>query len=170
MLDRMIIDIARWIFIIAIFFIAFGCSLFFIFSFFSVVLQQQNALIQSSTSSINSSISIINQSSTAINNGNCPDYFYQLLNQTIPVIVDATEGDTTNNDNNQDAWERLPNYPTLKKVGHYPAIHYFGQSFGTTLLTIFFTLFNVIGELGVPVSIQNSKIESSSNLFLGSWL
>jgi hypothetical protein len=169
MLDRMIIDIVKWIFIIIIFFIAFGCSLFFIFSFFSVALQQQNALTQTSALGINSSISIINKNSTVINNGNCPDYFYQLLNQTVPVIVDETNTDTAGN-NSLDVCQQSSDYSTLEEIGHYPAIHYFGQSFGATLLTTFFTLFNVIGEIGMPVSIQNSKIESSSNLFLGSWL
>jgi len=153
MLDRMMIDIARWISLIVIFFIAFACSLYLIFSYFALVLQQQNALIQSSTSSINSSISIIHQNSTVLNNGNCPDYFYQLLNETIPVIVDDNGYDTTNNDNNLDACQRSPHYAKLQEVGHYPAIHYFGESFEATVLTTFFTLFNVIGELGMPVSI-----------------
>ncbi|CAF0906842.1 unnamed protein product [Rotaria sordida] len=150
MLDRMIIDIVKWISIIIIFFIAFNCSLYYIFSFFSIVLKQQNTLIKSSSSS-NSSISIIDKNSTIANYVQCPDYFYELLNQTIPLLNNIE--DNNNNNNNIDTnnfCQQSSNYDTLTQIGPYPAIYYFGESFNSTILTTFFTLFGVIGENGIP--------------------
>ncbi|CAF2859314.1 unnamed protein product [Rotaria sp. Silwood2] len=150
MLDRMIIDIAKWIGLIIIFFIAFNCSLYFIFSFFSVVLEQKNTLIKSSYNS-NSSISILDQNSTIAYYAQCPDNFYQLLNQTILLLNNI--GDYNNNKNNIDTNEfcqQSSNYGTLTQVGPFPAIYYFGESFKSTILTTFFTLFGVIGNNGVP--------------------
>ncbi len=150
MLDRMMIDISRWIIMIVIFFIAFSCSLYLLFSYFAVALQQQNTLTQSS-SIINSSISIIDQNSTIINYATCPDYFYKVLNQSTPFIIYYQETDNTDKNGNIFC-QQSPDYNTYKEIGPYPAIYYFGQSFQTTLLTTFFTLFNVIGEIGMPVS------------------
>jgi len=171
----MMVDIARWIAMMIIFFIAFACSIFLIFSYFSVVLQQQNALSQSS-SVINSSILITNTNSTIINNGKCPDDFYKLLNQSIPLIINNNEDyysdyyddyyfyDYDNNNDNGDtnySCQQTSNYDLVKEIGPYPAIYYFGQSFGSTILTTFFTLFGVIGTIDTPVSIQNSKLKLS---------
>ena len=148
MLERMMIDIARWFFFILIFFIAFACSLFFIFSSFSLLLQQQNTFIQPSGSTTNSPTTTTNTS-----NGNCPAYFYQLLKQSIPtVVVNDIDKDNTNNDN-LDFCQQTSNYDTLKSIGPYPAIHYFGQSFQSTLLTTFYTLFGVVADNNIPVNI-----------------
>ncbi|CAF1047029.1 unnamed protein product [Rotaria sp. Silwood1] len=147
MLDRMIIDIAKWIGIIIIFFIAFNCSLYFIFSFFSAVLEQQNTLVKSLYNS-SSSISIIAKNSTTAIYPQCPDYFYQLLNQTISLLNNTL--DKNNNIDTNDFCQQSSNYNKLTKIGHYPAIYYFGESFKSTLLTTFFTLFGVIGENGIP--------------------
>jgi hypothetical protein len=124
----------------------------------------------SSSSTINnSSTSIINPNSTIINNGKCPDYFYELLNQSIVLPTD--NGDNSNtNQNNSDFCQQAPDYSIRQKIGSYPAIYYFGQSFQSTLLTTFFTLFNVIGAIGRPVSIQNKKFYSSFDFFLESWI
>ena len=155
MLERMMIDIAKWLVIILIFFVAFACALFLIFSYFAVVLEQQNALIQT-LSNIGSTTptSITQNSSTIANNPQCPDYFYQLLNQSIPILIDSGANNGGDNTDNQTFCEQSSQYTTLEEVGPYPGIHYFGQSFGSTLLTNFFTLFGVIGENGAPVSIQ----------------
>ena len=148
------IDIVRWVFFILIFFLAFACSLFVIFSFFSAFLQQEHTFMQSSTSTLNFSTTIINSS-----NGNCPDYFYQLLNQPIPTgQIDKSNNDNNNsntNGNDLDSCQQSSNYDTLKTIGFYPAIHYFGQSFQSTLLTTFFSLFGVIAENGIPVNIRH---------------
>jgi hypothetical protein len=155
MLDRMMIDIAKWILIILIFFISFACSLFLIFSYFSVVVQQQNTLLQASSSiSSSTSTSVMDYNSTTTNNAKCPSYFYELLNQSIPLIaVSADDDNSDNSDNNTDFCQQSSNYDTYQKVGPYPAIHYFGRSFEATIVTTFFTLFGVIGE-GEPVSMS----------------
>lgn len=149
MLDRTMIDIAKWIVIILIFFLAFACSLFLIFSYFSVVLQQTNLL-----SGSNSLVADSTSTSTTITNAKCPDYFYVLLNETISIIPDTTDQTNTST---EDFCEQTSNYDVLTRVGPYPGIYYFGRSFEATLLTTFFTLFGVIGENGVPVSVYKQK-------------
>jgi len=150
MLNRMMIDIAKWIFIILIFFISFACSLFLIFSYFSVVVQQQNTLLQASSSiSSSTSTSVMDYNSTTTNNAKCPSYFYELLNQSIPLITDSADYDYS--DDNTDFCQQSSNNGTYQPVGPYPAIYFFGQSFEATLLTTFFTLFNFIGN-STPVS------------------
>jgi hypothetical protein len=99
---------------------------------------------------INSSITV--QNLTRLDNANCPDYFYEILNQTIVLItVDNNENDNDNVDPTVFC-QQSSNYGTYLIVGPYPAIYYFGQSIQATLLTTFFTLFGVIGD-GTPVSI-----------------
>ena len=68
------------------------------------------------------------------------------------MIIDNEDDVNTNEDNN-DFCQQTSNYATLTEIGHYPAIYYFGQSFQSTLLTTFFTLFAIIGENDIPVSI-----------------
>jgi hypothetical protein len=109
MVERMIVDILKWIVIILIFFIAFACSLFLIFSHFAISLQQQKEF--------------------------SPD-----------VSIYEFEDDGT--------CSRTENYDKIASVGSYPAIHYFGQSFGATILTTFFTLFGVIGEDNVAARVS----------------
>jgi hypothetical protein len=166
MLSRMMVDISKWIVIIIIFFIAFACSLFLIFSYFAVVLEQQNILIQLATAiESTTSTPIIQDNSTISNNPQCPDYFYELLNQSVPIIIDNTDnsGDDNTDDNNTCA--QSSQYTTIKRVGPYPGIYYFGQSFGSTMLTTFFTLFGVIGENGVPVSIHINRLAKNIDCF-----
>jgi len=152
MLNRMMIDIAKWIFIILIFFISFACSLFLIFSYFSVVVQQQNTLLQASSSiSSSTSTSVMDYNCTTTNNAKCPSYFYELLNQSIPLITESTDYDYS--DDNTDFCQQSSNNDTYQPVGSYPAIYFFGQSFEATLLTTFFTLFNIIGH-SEPVSMS----------------
>jgi predicted PurR-regulated permease PerM len=154
MLDRMMVDIAKWIIIILIFFMSFACALFLIYSYFPIVLQQHNTLLQT-LSNINSSTSTstFDYNSTITNNAQCPSYFYELLNQSMPSITD--NGDVVDNSNdsaaNNDFCQQSSNYGTYQQVGSYPAIYYFGQSFQSTIITTFFTLFGVIGD-GTPVS------------------
>ena len=91
------------------------------------------------------------RNSTIANNTKCPSYFYQLLNQTIPFIMDY--GSYSNhNEDKHNICEQTSHYKLLKRIGPYPAIYYFGKSFQSTILTMFFTLFGVIGEDDVPVN------------------
>jgi hypothetical protein len=153
-LNRTIIHIAKWIVMVLIYFISFACALFLIFSYFSVALQQNNQLAQSSYTT-NSSVSntIIYYNLTISSTAKCPDYFYQLLNQTVSLPTD--NGNAGSNANTStDFCQQTSNYDTLVTVGPYPAIYYFGQSFQSTVLTMFFTLFGVIGAQGVPVNIK----------------
>lgn len=154
MLDYMIVNIVKWLALMIIFFTAFACSLFLIFSYFSALVQQQNTLMQLSTGTIDPAIATTNQSSVTSSNGNCPDYFYQLLNQSVSAVVDAT-GDDSTNASNLDVCQQLSYYSTLTELGSHPAIYYFGQSFQSTLLTTFFTLFGVIGENGIAVNLPH---------------
>ncbi|UJR27013.1 hypothetical protein I4U23_008318 [Adineta vaga] len=142
MLDYMMIDISKWIFIIVIFFISFACALFSIFSYFAVNLQQQISLFQTSLN-VNSSIEISNI--TLFNQSTCSDYFYELLNGSIPFIMSIVE-DTNDINNANDSCQQASTYQLYQNIETYPAINYFGQSFDSTLLTTFFTLFGVIGD------------------------
>ncbi|CAF3685962.1 unnamed protein product [Adineta steineri] len=141
MLDYCMINIAKWIGIILIFFSAFACSLYLIYSFFAAVVQQQNILL-------GSSLNMNSSTSTVSNNSQCPDYFYKLLNQSIPLIINNEDDDTSSSDSqdNTTFCEQSSNYGTYQIVGPYPAIYYFGESFGSTLKTTFFTLFGAIGD------------------------
>ncbi|CAF0736439.1 unnamed protein product [Adineta ricciae] len=132
MLDYMMIDISKWILIIVILFTSFACALYLIFSYFAVVLQQQNNLIQA-ISNVTSSIILSNI--TSLSQAQCPQYFYELVNQSIPLImvtVQNTDDDSSNG--------------FCQDIDSYPGISYFGQSFSSTLLTTFFSLFGVIGD------------------------
>ncbi|CAF2182186.1 unnamed protein product [Rotaria magnacalcarata] len=152
MLDRMMVDISKWITIILIFFIAFSCSLFFIFSFYPIVLEQRAFIDASNTNSSSTIISVIDGNITIPDNAKCSDYFYELLNQTIQLPNNT--GDNSNSDNGStgatDICQQSPDYDTLSKIGPYPAIYYFGQSFQITLLTTFFTLLLNVGQPGLP--------------------
>ncbi|CAF3201574.1 unnamed protein product [Rotaria socialis] len=152
MLDRMMVDISKWISIILIFFIAFSCSLFFIFSFYAIVLQQRAFIDASNTNSSSTIISVIDGNITIPDNAKCSDYFYELLNQTIQLPNNT--GDNSNSNNGTtgatDICEQSSDYNILKKIGSYPAIYYFGESFPRTLLTTFFTLFMNVGKSGLP--------------------
>jgi ABC-type glycerol-3-phosphate transport system permease component len=154
MLERMIIDISKWLIIILIFFIAFACSLFLIFSYFAISLNQRNTLMESSNiDTISSQAFIIpfENSSMQSRNARCPNYFYELINETrIPASTDAENNDDY--DQHGSFCELSSQYDKVKNIGSFPAIHYFGKAFGSTILTIFFTLFGVIAEDNVPVS------------------
>ncbi|CAF4051612.1 unnamed protein product [Adineta steineri] len=163
MLERMLIDISKWIVIILIFFIAFACSLYLIFSFFAVAREQQIQL--RNLTSLNGHKSVIlslitNNTIRIQNNSRCPERFYQLmenLNETMYYIEndDSNETDNKNtcaceDDKNYETIKTSENYDKIKRVGPRPALYYFGDSFGSTILTTFFTLFGVIAEDGVP--------------------
>lgn len=145
MLERMIIDISKWIVIILIFFIAFACSLFLIFSHFAVSLQQKDILSQPSL------IIDIPQNlmlkSDNITNKKCPLIFFNLtteLDYYRNYYVESFD-DTNDTCKNEDCFK-------MKRIGSYPAIYYFGRTFGSTILTTFFTLFGVIFEDNIPVN------------------
>lgn len=159
MLERMIIDISKWIAIITIFFVAFACTLFFIYGSFASVLEGHVALTGGSPSS---SVPSLNSTANITASKQCSDYFFQLLNQTRPIITDTVVATSADNSNaSSDACQQSPNYGSLVKVGPYPGVYYFGRSFRVTLLTIFFTLFGVIGQNGVPVSDLREELYSS---------
>ena len=147
MLDRMIIDISKWIVIIVIFFIAFACSLYLIFSFFAVAVKQQDALRLLKNGS-----EVANNTIITVRNMECPNTFYEwtqlnetdLAHNTIATVDGPRQCDKTED------------FKKMKNVGSRPAIHYFGESFGATVLTIFFTLFGVIAEDGIPVRMKIS--------------
>jgi ABC-type glycerol-3-phosphate transport system permease component len=151
MLERMIIDISKWIVIILIFFIAFACSLFLIFSYFAVSLEQHKALTQPSNT-VNFQIKPIIQNQNSTTN-QCPDIFYDLIGQSTSYPTYKIVFNDSDDDINSACDKDSEDYEKIKNVGPYPAIHYFGQSFGATLLTTFFTLFGVIFEDNIPVNI-----------------
>jgi hypothetical protein len=161
MLERMIVDLSKWIGIIAVFFLAFACSLFIIYSPFARALDQHDSFV--AATSLNTSLSTMNSSfnsSTTTNvSDRCPEYFYQLWNQSQPVLVVPNDNKDANNTDN--SCQQSSNYGTLTKIGSYPAVYYFGRSFESTLLTIFFTLFGVFGENGVAVSNKTNHIDHS---------
>ncbi|CAF1407181.1 unnamed protein product [Adineta steineri] len=163
MLERMLIDISKWIVIILIFFIAFACSLYLIFSFFAVAREQQIQLRNLTSLNGHKSFilsSITNNTIIIQNNSKCPQLFYDLmenLNETMYYIEndDSNETDNKNtcaceDDKNYETIKTSENYDKIKRVGPRPALYYFGDSFGSTILTTFFTLFGVIAEDGVP--------------------
>ncbi len=133
MVERMIIDISKWIVIILIFFIAFACSLFLIFSHFAISLRQYKQLNN-----------ISNNSTT----GYSPEILYNLKNEFNWNKNTLEPPDTCKN---------ARDYDKIEQVGAYPAIHYFGESFGATILTTFFTLVGVIVEDNIPVNIREKK-------------
>ena len=144
MLERLIIDISKWIAFIVLFFMAFGCSLYFLYAPYSAILETHEASIGISSSVVNS---------TDPNFAQCPDLFFALMNQTnVPSIDDNS--DTSNDDttSTNDTCQDDPSYSDLQRIGPYPAIFYFGQSFRATVLTAFFTLFGNIATGGVPVT------------------
>jgi hypothetical protein len=148
MLERMIIDISKWIVIILIFFIAFACSLYLIFSYFAVALEQQK-LLKDPTNNTESGVilSKIHNSSMIEENSRCPRYFYELVNQS---ITNQIEDEKENTLDNKSFCEKASEYDKIKRVGPHPAVYYFGVSFGSTILTTFFTLFGVIVEDSIP--------------------
>ncbi len=145
----MIIDISKWIVIIVIFFIAFACSLYLIFSFFAVAVKQQDAL-----KLLKNGPDVTNNTMIKVRNMECPNMFYEwtqlnesdLAENTIATVYEHVQCD------------KADDFKKMKSVGTRPAIHYFGESFGATVLTTFFTLFGVIAEDGIPVRMTNFLI------------
>ncbi|CAF1402153.1 unnamed protein product [Rotaria sp. Silwood1] len=149
MLERMIIDISKWIVIILIFFIAFACSLFLIFSYFAVALQQQESLRSTSNYTEPKTSTIMRLSDLSIEtNPRCLPY-YRFLNQSMSNIIDRTESNNADKKTTSSC-QNSKSYDKIEKIGPYPAIHYFGATFGSTILTTFFTLFGVIAEDDLP--------------------
>ncbi|UJR22097.1 hypothetical protein I4U23_025163 [Adineta vaga] len=150
MLERMIIDISKWIVIILIFFVAFACSLYFIFSPFAILFQGQH----NSTSTLDkldrSTIYLFQDDYTNISNtGRCPLSFDKMMGYTNETIRYSGYGEPDDSDDNNTC-KKSSDYDKIKSVGSRPAIHYFGERFGSTILTTFFTLFGVIAEDGKP--------------------
>ena len=173
MLERLIIDISKWIVIILIFFIAFACSLFLIFSYFAVSLQQRESLMEP-PQYVNPQPPLISTSSnlsTIARNSRCPAVFHELINATILEGLVSEETHWSKDRANASLCEQTSEYSRVKRIGPYPAIHYFGQSFGATVLTIFFTLFGVIAADNIPVRRHVSR-QASCFCFScsGSWL
>jgi uncharacterized protein YpmB len=151
MLDRMIIDISKWIVIILIFFIAFACSLFLIFSYFAVALEQHNDLHRSLNITEPQLILVTQNNISTINK--CPEKFYELTaNQSISYFIAKQNIANDDDDDENNTCKKTEDYDKIKKVGSHPAIHYFGRSFVSTILTTFFTLFGVIFEDNIPVN------------------
>jgi ABC-type glycerol-3-phosphate transport system permease component len=152
MLERMMIDISKWLVIILIFFVAFACSLFLIFSYFAISAKQRHLLANPSPSlPADVTLSPYRNTSDGVNYGHCPDMFYTMTNRTIP---DRSREQGNKNDENKDGFcAKIDHKDQLKviRVGPSPAVYYFGRSFGATTLTTFFTLFGVIAEDKIAV-------------------
>ena len=156
MLERMIVDISKWIVIIVIFFVAFACSLYFIFSPFAVISQSHESVTSlANMSESYSSISLITNNTGFVADGNrCPNLFGDLMrnktkpNRYIQELL-SDDGDLSQ------VCKKSEDYEKKIKVGGRPAIHYFGKTFGATVLTTFFTLFGVIAEDGIPVRMDS---------------
>ena len=153
MLERMIIDILKWLVIMTIFFSGFACSLYFIFSHYSVSLQQRD-LMTDTTSSFQSGQNRWRLSNdTWIPNSRCPSNFDEFLNRTDLYFIDPErKNNFSNNIYDEFSCGDPSNYEKLKQIGSSPAIHYFGERIGSTVLTTFFTLFGVIADDDLPVS------------------
>ncbi|CAF2949966.1 unnamed protein product [Rotaria sp. Silwood2] len=150
MLERMIIDISKWIVIILIFFIAFACSLFLIFSNFAVALQQQEEILGKSLNDVEPKTSSITRySNLSIETSSRCLPYYAFLNQSFPNITYLETLDNMDQDKNFSC-KKTRGYDKIQRIGRYPAIYYFGKSFGSTILTTFFTLFGVIAEDELP--------------------
>ena len=147
MLERLISDIAKWLVIILIFFFAFACSLFLIFSYFAVSLQYRQVADETPTLS---SLFYRNLSTSVPSDARCPPKFFHLTNYSV-VDVPTGSGGLFSVTEEENFCMRTEHYDKIKDVGPYPAVSYFGESFGATILTIFFTLFGVIAEDNVPV-------------------
>ena len=173
MLERLIIDISKWIVIILIFFIAFACSLFLIFSYFAVALQQRESFMEP-PSYVNQEPPLLSASSNlsaVARNSRCSALFYELINETMLDALVSVQAQTSKDGVNASFCEQTSQYNRIKRIGPYPAIHYFGQSFGATVLTIFFTLFGVIAADNIPVRRHVSHWTSRFSLSRsGSWL
>ena len=147
------IDISKWLVIILIFFVAFACSLFLIFSYFAVSVQHRHLLAKSSaTVPTDPSTSIFGNASTQVSFGRCPSAFFALTNRS---FSDSSAGEAGNNGANAGvgfcAKIGKDDQLKIKRVGTSPGVYYFGRSFGATTLTTFFTLFGVIAEDRIAV-------------------
>lgn len=154
MVERMISDISKWLVIILIFFIAFACSLFLIFSHFAVALKYHDILNPSlNIRQPRITTPIIDDNSTSERNERCPAMFYNL--------TDASDWSQNkyryisgSDDIENGTCSASENWSKIKKIGPHPAVFYFGKSFSTTILTTFFTLFGVIAEDNTLVNIE----------------
>ena len=154
MLERLITDIAKWLVIILIFFFAFACSLFLIFAHFAVSLQNQHAADETPTLS---SFFYRNLSTSVPSDARCPAKFFHLTNYSV-VDLPTGSGSLLGGTEEENFCMNTPEYGKIKDVGSHPAVHYFAESFGATILTTFFTLFGVIAEDNVPV--RSSRLAS----------
>ncbi|CAF4122877.1 unnamed protein product, partial [Rotaria magnacalcarata] len=149
MLERMIIDISKWIVIILIFFVAFACSLFLIFSPFAVALKQHDILHTSSNTAASQIVSMMRYETVTMSTSvRCMPY-YKLINQSFPNVTASDAPDAANLDENNSC-KKSKQYDKIESVGPHPAIHYFGEKFGSTILTTFFTLFGDMAEDDIP--------------------
>ncbi|CAF4303111.1 unnamed protein product [Rotaria sp. Silwood2] len=81
-------------------------------------------------------------------NSRCSPY-YTLLKQSIPNITYLETLDNIDQAKNFFC-KKIKGYEKIERIGRYPAIYYFGKSFGSTILTTFFTLFGIIAEDELP--------------------
>ena len=165
MLERLISDILKWLVIILIFFFAFACSLFLIFSYFAVSLQHHYAVDETPTSPF----FYRNISTSVSSDARCPSKFFYLTNYSI-VDLPTGPGSQISLNDEENFCMKTQNYDKIREVGSHPAISYFGQSFGATILTTFFTLFGVIAEDDVPVRFQRNTFSFHLSFVLGSRL
>lgn len=155
MVERMISDISKWIVIILIFFIAFACSLFLLFSNFAISLKYHEILNPSlNTRQIRITEPIIDDNSTSQRNERCPMIFYNLTD-SFDWNENKYQYITASDDLENGTCPASEHWDKIKKIGHYPAVFYFGKSFSTTILTTFFTLFGVIAEDDTLVKISS---------------
>lgn len=154
MVERMITDIAKWATLACIFFIAFACSLFFFYSPYAISNDRRQD--ESQTKIFTQIWQIYNKTIVLSNSNNCPSIFYELIDRMLVTINlnNSTSNllNSTLTNANKDFCSQTSNYEKLVEIGHFPAITYFGQSLQATTLTLFFTLFGVIGENNIPVS------------------
>jgi hypothetical protein len=155
MLERMIVDISKWIVIILIFFIAFACSLYLIFSFYAVALEQQEQLKRLKDGVEQQSSLMLDNTTIKQMTMKCPDLFYSITNLSGPYSISYAVDKDTDDEKISDYCKKTDDYEKIKNVGPRPAIHYFGKSFGATVLTTFFTLFGAGVQDGIPVRRKN---------------
>lgn len=164
MLERMIIDISKWIIIILIFFVAFACSLYLIFSNFAVSSEQYSTIHGVSKTGIPQILTLTSHENlTTEINERCTAY-YTLMNKSKPYITDMHYTIKTDSDDT-DSCSKTKHYDKIEKIGPIPAIHYFGKNFGATILTTFFSLFGVIAEDDIPV-ITKKFFCRSNNIYV----
>lgn len=154
MLERMIIDILKWIVIIIIFFLAFACSLYLIFAHFAISLEYQTNVQSNETQFLETNTNISSSSEGYF--ARCPDVFFSIMGdqheQAHENWYRPTTSDPLIEKNTLDQCpSNVDDKNLIQMIGSRPAIYYFGRSFISTILTTFFTLFGAGVNDNLPV-------------------